>query len=681
MERRVLVWANNYYGKSLGLDKPVLDLDNPANEKRVLQEYDTLFEKPLAYMLTGTQNLPESRDVLNNALASLAKCKITDWIYTMKYWVDNDFFVYTGDFNKDLENCINKVQSEMGVLFGTASLYGTDICLHTHHGRVIGNIPTKLFIYGKLVRTKFGGTLLIKLVNAKPSKTSSAERELLRIALEKKVITDDLLATESVTVPINTEVEEVCNVNAVSPLLPPSEYLALAEALPTSLLNKGLTQLSIIKDYVKSMKVSEEVMEYINNIPQASKSAAELNDDTVLDYLKNKHGMDVSSIGDLSVRNRVPTLSMTNIDSELLKGSAKDLLEAFKEVDETELSTLDAIITDYCRDNKIDLSCTISQLIDSICYDTHPTVMSAEDIVLQDAKKRNVSMDTTLDEYIKGVTHKDVDDVDVFIKFMDDYKELFPAEVRNPIMEGLLNHEPIKFEVGEIFTPSTADVKTMSDFLSGKEELIEEVVSILDANGIPGVNARNYLKSKTDIDDVVATLCLSEDDKSVFLDKLKNNETYDILEFTSNRYSDVLGSSWLDIVKEATSKNTSVVKLMEDDMLEGLAATLCLDSTELDKLTKSLKEGSTYELAKPARVDDGYAVGELMLRKVREVLKKDASFETRTKYTPILYAFLRMLMADPVKEKESLLSFLDTKINEANGDAKSILQQAKALLN
>lgn len=673
MERRVLVWANNYYGKSLGAQQPVIDVNDPTNEPKILQAYTDFFEKPLAYMLTGNYEVPEDKELLNKALIELSKSKITDWIYIMKYWVDNGFFEYTGDFTKDLNNCIDKTSSEMRLIFATTGIDGTDISLHSHHGRIIGNIPVKLFVYGKNARTRFGNKQLAKIASTLPSRTTQNDRECLISALQGRYLKMEDLIEENITIPLGLNCDVVKSCTAVSPDLPPAGYLEIARALPTSLTSSGKSQLSIIMDYVKSFDVADDVKEYINRILNSETPEAELDDAAVLAYLESKHGLHVDSLSELIVHGKVPQMSMLNLDADLLKGSAEELLNAFKEVEDTELSTLDSIIEGYCAENNISTDCTIKQLIESICCDVHPSPLSAKDIVLQSAKTEGLSMNTTLDEFVKGEVHKDVDDVDVFLRFMQEYKELFPDKVYAAIYEGLMSHEPIVFPT---------EAPTTVDFLSGKEELVDDdVVKVLEANGVSGDKARDYLKAKLDVDDVVATLCMSGEDTAEFTKAVTNNEPYDILKLVANSYSDVLGNSWLDTVKDATSKNVSVARVMEDNLLGGLAETLNLNSDELSKLTTAFKEGKTYTLQKQVSSDDrGYTSGEYMLSKVREVLSKDASFETRSKYTPILYAFLRMLMADFSKEKADITDFLNTKIKESEPEAKAILEGAKELL-
>ena len=425
--------------------------------------------------------------------------------------------------------------------------------------------------------------------------------------------------TESVIIPTGHDSEKHVICTSASMELPPAEYLSIVRALPSSVLEQGKPKMQIIQDYISSFKVSDEVTAYVQMFANAKPSST-LDDAAVIDYLASKYGVITNDLSTLSAQpttdKEVFAMSMTNLDAELLKGSAQDLLSAFEETSGTELTTLDEVIEKYCESNKIDLSCSIENLLDSIIYDKHPTPMSVKDLVLKHAKTHNISMDTTLNEFVNDIEHKDVDDVDIVLDFLEEFKGLFPEEYYPKIREGIINNEHITFDKEETFTPATAYVQTLLQYLNGDEKVIEDVVAIADSNGYRGEEFRATLKSKVDIEDVLATLGLDSKSSERFIDALKNNEMFS----TCTCGPDCHGK------------------------------------------------------------DLGYKAGELMLRKVRETLAKDASFETRNKYTPILYTFLRMLMSDMSKEKDSVIEFIDNKIKESPQESKDILTKAKNLL-
>lgn len=570
MGKRVLVWANNYYGKSLGVDAPILDYNNPNNTETIEQAFLTYFEKPLAYMLTGTDTVPESKEALNNALVKLSQGPVTDWIYLMKFWVDKSFFIYTGNFEEDLKNCFIKTQNEMRVLFATAGVKSKDIALHTFNGRIIDDLPKKVFVYPKGLRAHFNGRLLSDIAQKDPTLTTAIERAALQTALSGNFIEPKDLREEPVTVPKGPDVEVSVLCSAVSLNLPPKEYSDIARALPSSLVSQGRTQLSLIKDYMETTEVSDEVREYVNRYSTVVMEAdpVEITDDVVLAYLADKYGVYADSVSELRVHSKLPTFMCTDIDAELLKGSAAELINAFREEDPTELSTLDVIIQNYCVENAISEDCTIAQLLESICHDVHPVPHSTRDLLVKDITSAGLDENTTLSEYIKGEKHVPIDPVDVMLDFMVNNPQLFPEEAADVVRSTLLYDK-------ELVIPTKASA----------------------------------------VESVIATLSLSTEEAAALKSAVLSERTYEL-------------------------KQTSMPKLSEE----------------------------------------GYIVGEYLLRRAREEISSNASFELRSELTPILYTFLRLLMCDMHKEKQSVIGFIDGKIKEAGPKSAKILTEAKALL-
>ena len=79
---------------------------------------------------------------------------------------------------------------------------------------------------------------------------------------------------------------------------------------------------------------------------------------------------------------------------------------------------------------------------------------------------------------------------------------------------------------------------------------------------------------------------------------------------------------------------------------------------------------------KPTYDESGYKLAESMLRSVRQAIAKDSSIDNRSKYTPILYSFLRLLMCDPKTEHDDLVEFLNGKKADASNEAKAIIDEA-----
>lgn len=486
MDKRVTIWANNFYGRSLGLSEPYIDLEDASKEKMLIDNYNKFFVVPLAQMLTGTDTLPEDNSIANLALTEIASHPITDWVYLLKYWVDNKFFVYTGDFSHDMAECVKRTQKEMHVLFATAGVNGKDIALHTHNGKIIDVTPTKLFIYPKGMKAHYNGRLLHDFASKHPCEVSEAGRSMLAEAIKGNYITEADLRTEAVFVPTNSgESEELRQLHALSKDLPPYDFCNLVASLPDYILSSCATQFLAVCYHMDNLggEVSPTVNAYVNSVRgshidvPAGYELVDLNDEEVIRYLRTNHGIEVNDLQELQT---APTgFAMTDISLEDLQGSAEDILSSLNTASKGEFTTLDVLISNYCKTYGINQNCTIEQLINSINYDIHPEPMNVKSLLVSEIADSDISDETTLREFIDGSKHRPVDPVDVMLDYICD-NPLFPESTAALIRDTLIYDKVCALPKNDEY-----DIVGFVDSLKYPKEVKDVIMHIISTGEIP----------------------------------------------------------------------------------------------------------------------------------------------------------------------------------------------------
>ena len=82
----------------------------------------------------------------------------------------------------------------------------------------------------------------------------------------------------------------------------------------------------------------------------------------------------------------------------------------------------------------------------------------------------------------------------------------------------------------------------------------------------------------------------------------------------------------------------------------------------------------------PLLQEPGYLSGEYLLRKTREKLDVDASFEVREQYVNILHCFLRLLMGDFKTDKEGIVSTLQEYKAASSDEVANVIAEALKLI-
>lgn len=585
MDKAVLTWFNSYYGKCIGATSPVREISGEADEKQIAEEYATKFLRPMCLIATGKHEPPSDKSVLNRALNVIGTGPITDWIYLLNYWVDNGFFTYTGDLNADYARCVEKTRSEMHIVFATIGLTYKDICLHTVNRQTVDDIPYEVFYYPRDMKAHYNGRLLQDTCKKLPTALSDSEIAMLSAAEARRFITEDDLMVEEVMCPYNHGNDQrFVPITALTPNRPPAGYLELCKTIAPAQIQQFPTLFLAIKDYAQSSPVPDSVRNYINiisgsddlfaGIASNSNSPVTLNDEMVIEYLREQHGLNCTGLGDLAVSPKEAINRAIEIDSSLIEGSAQELLDHVMEQGDVTSGTLDEIIIKFCKDNKLSQDCTIKQLIEVLNYDVHPTPPTFLDMIAQYMSENKAPAETTFDDVIKGVKHKFVDPIDTVMDFIKE-NEFYSEEVRAVLLNSIVEGVPAEFPTEK-----------------------ESVLAALPKLGLP--------------DDMLSRIMIAvQTDRPVEMPEAKEEP----------------------VVSEPVDTG-----------------------------------------------DKGLDVGYMLLKGTRKAIFADPSTPVRMSYTPVLYAFLRLLMCDTTKEVPEVSEALEYRISQAEGDAKRLLEEALAKL-
>lgn len=572
MERAVQTWFNRYYGDCLGSNVPIYTVGTEEEEKRVIEEYNYKFLKPITYIATGSDQPPEDRSILNKALSIISAGSITDWIYLLNFWVNSGFYQYTGDISADYKRCVERTKADTYVSFATVGKLHHDIAVHSMNRKMVDDIPCDLLFYPKNLNAHYKGRMLSDLCSKSPTTLSEIETAFLATAETRRFIDIYDLASEQVLWPYDGGTKERwITVHGLSQGKPPREYFDLVRNLPDALKHENLTEFLAVKSYVDGHDCADAVKQFIETVlsakedVQAGNGLTELDDEMVKSYLADKYGIQCTDLGDLrpSVTNAIA--DAVTFTPELIEGSAKELMESLENDDIIKSYTLDDLVKNFCEDNNISHECTIAQLIEVINYEVHPQPATLVDMIATYMTANNAPDTTTFADVIRGVKHKDVDPIDIVLEFIETnelYDEGTKAMLKRSIIEG-----------EEVTVPD----KTAT------------ALEVLSGIGLP------------------------------------------------------------------------------DDVASSIA--------------RALQTGESVQLPQAESVqlkfsEPGYVAGEYMLRKVRESIGKDASYNNRDQFREVLNAFLRLLMHDPA-DKDVVVGLMQRRRDASpTEEAKRVIDDA-----
>ena len=473
MDKAVQTWFNNYYGKCLGANGPVREIKNEKDEEAVIAEYNLKFLRPICYIATGNMEVPKDKAVLNKTIGFIGHGPITDWIYLLNYWVNGEFFVYTGDWQGDFDRCVEKTRQEMKVVFATLGRGYRDIALHTINRQTVDDIPYEFLYYPRDLKAHYNGKTLDDLCNKVPSNLSETEIAFLTAAEARGYITESDLTKEEVMWPFNGGKEQrLVSMSVLTPNRPPAAYFELCKTMAPAHISQYPTLFQAVQAYASSSPVPDSVRNFINIISGSDdlmagvESSGQLTDTDVIAYLRENYGIACTDLSELSVSPKDMLMSAVSVNPEVIEGSARELLEAVTSSNDTAADTLDNIIIQFCKENQLSEKCTIEQLVEVINYDVHPIPPTFLDMVATYMSENNASPETTLDDIIKGVKHKTVDPIDIVIEFVQN-NEFYPEPVRKILMDSIVEGEPVAWpDETEILMEALPKLGLPDDMLS-----------------------------------------------------------------------------------------------------------------------------------------------------------------------------------------------------------------------
>lgn len=580
MDKAVQSWFNKYYGECLGANSPIYTIGTDADEQRIVDEYKYKFLKPMCYIATGTDQVPEDKSVLNRALTVIGSGPITDWIYMLNFWVNSGMYEYTGDVSAAYKQCVERTKKETFVSFVTIGKAYHDIAIHTVDRKMVDDLPFEVLFYPRDLKAHYKGRLLQDLCKKNPTIVTQSEAAFLSAAEARGFITTDDLMLETILWPYNKGTEErPLQIHALTLNKPPLAYFDLCKNMAPAQLELFPTKFLAVKNYAEMSPVSDDIKNFINiistadvDLQEGAPQPAELNDQMVMDYLLENYGLQCASLSDLTVSTPGQFNNMIQVTPELLEGSVQELMDAMTDEDMIRTETLDSMIETFCKNNNVSQKCTIEQLIQVINYEVHPVPLSFVDQIAIYMSENNAPVTTTFDDVIKGVKHYDQ------------------------------SQEAIAYE-WILKTPKIGDTL--------RQELQR---AIMEDEQVDMPNAQE-----------------------LFMSELQK----------------------LGLPDELLSR--AIVAVQTNSKIE------------------MPKEAVDYEKAPDDLNDKGFRAGYILLRKTREKLSKDASFDTRTRYTHILYSFLRLLMSDP-NDLEDVINALQKRVEQADEEVAAIISEAVDIL-
>ena len=310
--------------------------------------------------------------------------------------------------------------------------------------------------------------------------------------------------------------------------------------------------------------------------------------------------------------------------------------ESNGDLDGVYVGTLDDAVAEYCKAENIDPRCTIEQLINYINYDIkiepQTTEINAASVAnwIKSSGKFDAEFADLLANMIENDNEKNVSLVDcvdpeeVAIKYVQDAKNI-DADAKSYIVTAIKEG---------CEAPSASEVR------SNELAIVEDYLGRL---GLPDkflLAMSNSLKQGK---------------------KLATNA----YTFVSNVASDKDGK---ELLRSALAK-INVPKGLENAIISAFEANKTVE------LPTAFEEKHDPLLQEP-----GYLSGEYLLRKTREKLNVDSSFEVREQYVNILHCFLRLLMGDFKTDKDGIVSTLQEYQKSSSAEVANVIAEALKLI-
>ena len=668
-------WADRYYYYSMGREvgDPVKDFGLETVE----ETYRNEFINPLKIMLRQDLNSELPQDVISKTVMLLCNSNCTVWPYMLNYWIREGYFDGKKDtFQQNLKDCVERFTVDHKLLYATTGYDATDIVVFgDKNNKPVGTYPYRVFTYIGMNST-VKGRLLKKLAEKDPTTLTNKQIILLRKAVEFGIMPETVLQTSSVLIPGPYGELTRMNVNIMSNGFPPAEIMQLINSLPSAtIMEWGNDPYIALKHYVEETNLQDKsVLNYLNSIeshfdsrkmPVAPVAPVSLTDEDVKSYLAKQYGIVTDDLSKLNVGISQHMRTAVEMNPDLLSGTASDLINAASDNanDDFVSGTLDEVILNYCKDEGIDTECSISQLIQYINEDITIEPKTFENMA-ESYIARTGNKFATLAE-VAGIMSADEANLNATEQFL-----INDSKITESLASGLLDIiKSDKFsETAPAGITDLVSYETLIDEIERAGKIDNKLANCLKnakSSTLSSEDVANLHNAERSAEDV------AEEEKSIAIDYIGRLGlplplmTKCINAIRTNAKVVLEPEAAPDIKAEMSKKFADI------GLPVGISKAI-LDAMETDgyvALPTAYTAESTYD-------ESGYKLAESMLRSVRQAIAKDSSIDNRSKYTPILYSFLRLLMCDPKTEHDDLVEFLNGKKADASNEAKAIIDEA-----
>lgn len=675
-------WAERYYYYSMGRE-----VGDPVKEfglETVEETYKNEFINPLKIMLKQNPSDELPPEIISKTVMLLCNSNCTVWPYVLNYWIREGYFDGAKEtFSQNLKDCVDRFTVDHKLLYATTGYDATDIVVFgDKNNKPVGTYPYRVFTYIGMNST-VKGRLLKKLADKEPTTLTNKQVILLRKAIEFGIMPETVLRSANVLIPGPNGLLTKTNANIMYNGFPPAEIMQLLNALPSvTIVECNNDPYLALQKYVETTNLQDKsVLNYLNSIASHFDTAhnpvtsqpivTDLTDEDVKNYLANQYGIITDDLSKLNVGIATHMRTAVEMNPDLLDGKASDLISAASDVanDDFVSGTLDEIICNYCQDEGISLDCSIQQLVQYINED-----ITIEPLTFEDRAKAYIETNgnkfTTLAE-VAGIMSAEDANRGATEQFL-----INDSRITESLAAGLL--DIIKSDKYNENKPAGVMDLVSYDTLIDEIERAGKIDSGL-ANCLKG--AKSSIVYFADV-----------------VDKYRENRSpEDVQEEEKAIASDYIGRLGLPLAlmtkcinairtgtkvvvdAEPTPTPTVDIKAEMSKKFEDIGLPVGVSHAILNAMENNsrVELPTAYAEENTNTCDEaGYKIAEPMLRDVRQAIAKDSSIDNRSKYTPVLYAFLRLLMCDPKTEHDDLIPFLEGKKTDASDEAKVIIDEA-----
>lgn len=399
-----LTWAKSYYYTGNGL--PIPDPLDDWVEDSVARDYKNKFMEPLNRLKgTPTETLPSPEDIKTlSQLASKYKIKgVMRYLPYMAHIADSSL-----SWPANLEDSFAKLAKMRKVICQCQN--GEPFIAFKDDN---GNIPEKPdFVHelGDLNRFPDGLPDVHALAREDWRTMNDFRIKAIQQAFAHGIINESELRVIPYAVPDGNKIVNV-NTTAVDNRIPRYAIRKLINNLPTSTIDNAESVYHAAYNFC--MKHPDMYQYELKDLRVIIKSVSteepvELNDETVIKYLNEVHGMNIDDLQQVLKPNvqdfYMSTVLLSDEDTDM---SAKDFVNKLTTSDKA--TTLDSIVEKYCQASNIPLTCSIEQLL------KHMTVEDADIDPLNQCRYTlcdyweagKIDADMTIDDFLELKTSKD----------------------------------------------------------------------------------------------------------------------------------------------------------------------------------------------------------------------------------------------------------------------------------